>query len=227
MGKKYTHDATIAVINYNRAKFIDRAIRSCLDQILNFKNHEVIVVDDKSTDRSMDYMAAHKHLRNYIRVFKNKKNKGPGYCSNLAVRKAQGKYFMRVDSDDFISRSAIDIMSEILNNNPQFGYVYCDHIRTDEYGFKTEIVKLDNNKKLYAHGAGILFRTELIKKVGNYNINFREAEDHELILRLNKICKGYYLPLPLYRYYIHENNISNSGNRKKYINLIKKNAKKF
>ena len=80
---------------------------------------------------------------------------------------------------------------------------------------------------LSSFGAGILFRTELIKKVGNYNINFREAEDHELILRLNKICKGYYLPLPLYRYYIHENNISKSGNRKKYINLIKKNEKKI
>ena len=113
-------------------------------------------------------------------------------------------------------------MAEILNNNPQYGYVYCDHIRTDEYGFKTEIVKLDSKKKLYEHGAGILFRTELIRKVGNYNTKFREAEDHELILRLNKICKGYHLPLPLYRYYIHDSNISKSGNRKKYISLIKK-----
>ena len=222
MSKKYDHDVTIAVINYNRFKYIDRAIRSCLDQTLSFKSHEVIVVDDNSTDKSMDYILGHQHLGDYLSIFKNKTNKGPGYCSNLAVKKAKGKYFMRVDSDDFLSRSAIDIMAEILNNNPQYGYVYCDHIRTDEYGFKTEIVKLDSKKKLYKHGAGILFRTELIRKVGNYNIRFREAEDHELILRLNKICKGYHLPLPLYRYYIHDSNISKSGNRKKYISLIKK-----
>ena len=222
MLKKYDYDVTIAVINYNRFKYIDRAIRSCLDQTLSFKSHEVIVVDDNSTDKSMNYISGHKHLRDYLRVYRNKINKGPGYCSNLAVKKAKGRYFMRVDSDDFLSRSAIDIMTEILNNNSNYGYVYCDHIRTDEYGFKTEIVKLDTKKKLYQHGAGILFRTDLIKKVGNYNTKFREAEDHDLLLRLNKICLGYHLPLPLYRYYIHDDNISKSGNRKKYIQLIRK-----
>ena len=77
-------------------------------------------------------------------------------------------------------------------------------------------------KKLYAHGAGILFRTDLIKKAGNYNKNFREAEDHDLIFRINKISKGFHLPLPLYRYYIHDDNISKSGNRNKYIKLIKR-----
>jgi len=66
-----------------------------------------------------------------------------------------------------------------------------------------------------------LFRTQLIKKVGNYKSKFREAEDHDLILRINKIAKGFYLPIPLYRYYIHGKNISHSGKRSKYIKLIK------
>ena len=70
----------------------------------------------------------------------------------ITVTKSSGKYFMRVDSDDFLSRFAIDIMAEILNNNPEYGYVYCDHIRTDEYGFKTSIVKLNSKSKLYSHG---------------------------------------------------------------------------
>jgi len=219
--KNFKYDVTIAILNFNGLKYLDRAIRSCLDQILIHKTHQVILVDDKSTDQSLSYINNNNSLKKLIKVYKNKRNMGTGFSSSLAVNKAEGKYFMRVDADDFISRYAVEIMSEILNNNKDIGYVYCDHHRTDEYGFKTEVVKLNTKKKLYAHGAGILFRTELIKKAGNYNINFREAEDHELILRLNKICKGYYLPLPLYRYYIHENNISKSGNRKKYINLIK------
>ena len=214
-------DVTIAIINYNRFKYIDRAVRSCLDQNLTFKTHEVLIVDDNSSDKSMEYISAHPHLKKYLKVYKNKKNYGAGYCSKLAVTKSSGKYFMRVDSDDFLNRFAIDIMAEILNNNPEYGYVYCDHIRTDEYGFKTSIVKLNSKSKLYSHGAGILFRTDLIKKVGNYDKKFREAEDHDLILRINKISKGFYLPLPLYRYYIHENNLSKTGNRKKYIKLIK------
>ena len=59
-------------------------------------------------------------------------------------------------------------------------------------------------------------------KVGNYRSKLREAEDHDLLNRLNKICKGFYLPVPLYRYYIHGSNISSKGNRKKYLKLIAK-----
>ena len=56
VSKKYKCDVSVAVINYNRFKYIDRAIRSCLDQNLSFKTHEVIVVDDHSTDNSRKIM---------------------------------------------------------------------------------------------------------------------------------------------------------------------------
>ena len=116
-------------------------------------------------------------------------------------------------------------MADILNYNEDFGYVYCDHFKTDNWGLKQKIVKLNSKKVLLNHGAGILFRTDLIKKVGNYNPSLREAEDYELISKLNKICNSFYLPLPLYRYYMHENNISKSGKRSEYIKIIKKNEK--
>jgi len=215
-------DITIAILNYNRSKFLDRALRSCLDQSLSGFTQEVIVIDDNSTDDSMKYLRSNKMIKNLIRVYRNKKNMGPGYCSRLAVTKSKGKFFMRVDSDDYLNRFAIDIMANILKYNKNYGYVYCDHFRTDEFGLKQEIIKLNTKSKILAHGAGILFRKDLIKKVGNYNKFFREAEDHDLILRLNKKCKSFYLPMPLYRYFIHEKNISSLGNRKKYIKLIKK-----
>ena len=225
--KKYKYDITIAILNYNGLKYLDRAIRSCLDQILSHKTHQVILIDDNSTDSSLSYIKKNDLLKKMIKIYKNKKNMGADYSSNYAVQKAEGKYFMRVDADDFISRYALEIMTEILNNNDDIGYVYCDHHRTDEFGFKTKVVKLDSKKKLYAHGAGILFRTDLIKKVGNYKKNLREAEDHDLLIRLNKITRGFHLPLPLYRYYIHGKNISIIGNRSKYLSTIYKNVKKI
>ncbi len=224
---KYKFDVTIAILNYNGLKYLDRAIRSSLDQILSHKTHQVILVDDYSSDNSLSYLKKNPLLKKLIKIYKNKKNMGAGFSSNLAVQKAQGKYFMRVDADDFLSRYAIEIMTEILDNNDDIGYVYCDHHRTDEFGFKTKVVKLNTKKKLYAHGAGILFRTDLVKRVGNYNKKLREAEDHDLILKLNKICKGFHLPLPLYRYYIHGKNISVLGDRKKYIKKYIENDKKF
>ena len=64
-------DVTIAIINYNRFKYIDRAVRSCLDQNLTFKTHEVLIVDDNSSDKSMEYISAHPNLKKYLYLVKN------------------------------------------------------------------------------------------------------------------------------------------------------------
>jgi glycosyltransferase involved in cell wall biosynthesis len=222
---KFKYDISIVILNYNREKFLDRAIRSCATQLLSGKSQEVIIIDDCSTDKSIEFLKKYNEVyKNDIKIFYNKKNMGIGYCSKLAVNLSQGKYFMRVDSDDFLNRNAVDIMADILDFNQNYGFVYCDHYKTDEWGLKQKIVKLNKNNLLH-HGAGVLFRRNLIKKVGNYNSKLKEAEDYDLISRLNKICKPYYLPLPLYRYYMHEKNISKTGNRNNYIRKIKKNKK--
>ena len=148
---------------------------------------------------------------------------GIGFSSNLAVKKAKGRFFIRVDSDDYLGKLAIEMMSNVLNENNKFSFVYCDHIRVDKNGFKEEKVRLDTETKLRNHGAGVMFRTDIIKKIGNYDKNLREGEDYDLIKRLNeKNYRSFHLPVPLYRYYIHGKNISKTGNRSYYINKINK-----
>ena len=219
---KFKYDVTIAILNFNREKFLDRAVRSCVTQLTSNKKLEVIVVDDNSTDKSKFFLKKYNVInKKTLNIYFNKKNMGVGYSSMFAVNKSKGKYFMRVDSDDFLNRNAIEIMADILDHNKDIGFVYCDHFKTDEWGIKQKLIKL-NSKSLLSHGAGVLFRTNLIKKVGNYNPVLREAEDYDLIAKLKKICKPFHLPLPLYRYYMHEKNISKSGNRSKYIKLINK-----
>ncbi|WP_440920534.1 glycosyltransferase family 2 protein [Candidatus Pelagibacter sp.] len=212
-------DITLAILNFNRSKFLDRSLRSCLDQVLSNKSIEVIVIDDASTDESLKYL---KGFEKYIKIYRNKKNMGAGYSSKLAVKKSKGKYFIRVDSDDYLNKYSVQIMSEILDFNRNLAFVYADHYRVDEYGFKQKIIKLNSKKKILSHGAGIMFRTQMIKKIGNYNPKLREAEDHDLINRLMKKYQTFHLPIPLYRYYIHGKNISFSGNRKQIINKLKK-----
>ena len=46
-------------------------------------------------------------------------------------------------------------MVDILDFNPKYGFVYCDHYKTDEWGLKQKIIKL-NEKNLLDHGAGVL-----------------------------------------------------------------------
>ena len=148
---------------------------------------------------------------------------GIGYSSNKAVKKARGRFFIRVDSDDYLGRLALENMSNILIENKEYAYVYCDHIRIDKNGFREKKIKLDNQENIKNHGAGILFRTDIIKKIGNYDVELREGEDYDLIKRLDENSfKSFYLPIPLYRYYIHEKNTSKSGKRKSYIKKILK-----
>ena len=175
--KKFNYDVTIAIINFNGSKFLDRALRSCLISHDNVKI-EVIVIDDNSTDGSMKYLTSNKFIKKHIKVYKTK---NMGDLSRLAVKKSKGEYFMRVDSDDFINRNTIDIMHNIMRFNEKIGYIYCDHFRTDEFGLKQEIVKLNTINKVYLHGRGKLFKKKFILKVGNYNSKFREAEDHDLL----------------------------------------------
>ena len=92
--KKFNYDVTIAIINFNGSKFLDRALRSCLDQSTSNVKIEVIVIDDNSTDGSMKYLTSNKFIKKHIKVYKNKKNMGADFCSRLAV-KSKGEYFMR------------------------------------------------------------------------------------------------------------------------------------
>jgi len=212
---------SVAILNYNREQFLDRSLRSCTDQILFNKSYEILFIDDCSTDNSISKLKS-LNISN-IRIFKNAKNMGAGFSSNLAVRKSRGKYFIRVDSDDYINKFSLQYLSDILDNNDNIGFVCSDHFRVNEKGYKEDLIQLNSLNKIKNHGAGIMFRRSSILAVNNYNPKLREAEDYSLVSEMvKKKIKYFYFPIPLYRYYIHGKNISLKGTRKNYIKKIKK-----
>jgi glycosyltransferase involved in cell wall biosynthesis len=211
-------DISIIILNYNRQKFLDRSIRSCADQITFNRKVEIIFYDDGSTDDSLNLVKKMKIPD--IKIISSKKNRGIGYASQQALKKVNGEYFMRVDSDDFLNSHAIELMSKILDHNTVFSFVHCDLVKVNELGIKQKILSTKKKNVLLNHGAGILFRKKSVMSVGGYNHRFKEAEDHDLIIRLTKKFKSFHLPLPLYRYYQHSENISKSGNRKIFLKKI-------
>ena len=68
---EYKYDVTIAILNFNRVQFLDRAVRSCVTQLLTNKTQEVIVVDDFSTDRSREFLDAYKEKYKNVAHSKN------------------------------------------------------------------------------------------------------------------------------------------------------------
>ena len=187
-------DLSIVITNYNRGRFLYRAIRSCLDQLIIRKSLEVIVVDDCSTDDSLLML---REFNADVRVIAGKENRGVAYVSNIGLEEAKGTYWMRVDADDFLNKHACAYLSMLLDENPDFAYAYCDHYRVNMNGVKEERVRLDNEESLRNHGAGVLFRTDVLRSVGGYDESLRNAEDYDLLVRLEQAGhSGYYLPLP-------------------------------
>ena len=207
-------DFSLVITNYNKAAFVDRAVRSCLNQFLLRKKVEVLVVDDCSTDDSRTIL---KEFERSISIIELDENRGVAHASNVGLTKSHAPYWMRVDADDYLSAEACFHMGAVLDNNPHYDFVYCDHIRIDLRGLKQAYVRLDSERKLFEHGAGILFRKERLVEVGAYDETLRNAEDYDLLLRLRERgCKGFYLPVPLYRYYIHGDNMTLSNERAMY-----------
>lgn len=97
----------------------EKYLAECLDSILNqtFTDIEVICIDDKSDDSSLDILREYEQKDSRIRVFKNEINKGLGYTRNLGIELAEGKYINFVDSDDYIPPHAYEKLYEYIELN--------------------------------------------------------------------------------------------------------------
>jgi len=215
-----TASISLVITNFNRAPFLDRAIRSCVGQVIFRVPFEIIVVDDASTDGSNELIS---EFGSDIIHLQNEVNLGVAATSNRGLERATGKYWMRVDADDFLNQFACAYMKEILDHNPDVDFVYCDHFRVDVRGIKTEHVRLDHEEALFNHGAGVMFRTDVLREVGGYDESLRNCEDYDLLVRMKKQGrKGFYLPAPLYRYYIHGDNMTLAAERETAKEMVRK-----
>lgn len=196
---------SVIITNYNYGRYLARCIRSCLNQTMSKEDYEIIVVDDGSTDDSKNVIES---FGNKIKPVYLKKNYGVAYASNVGIKEAMGMFVVRVDGDDYINENMLLFMTETLSWNNDIGFVYCDHFRVNEKEEKVERVKLDTIEKLYNHGAGVMFRKSNLEALGLYDITLKNAEDYDLIVRYFKNFDGYYLRLPLYRYFRHGENMT-------------------
>ena len=99
-------DLSIVIINKNYKDYLKYCIESCLSQKTKFK-YEILFSDDGSTDGSIEYI---KSLRNNKIKCLVSKNKGIEIVSNKALKKARGKFVVRVDSDDLLKKNFVEIM---------------------------------------------------------------------------------------------------------------------
>ena len=119
---------SIIITNFNYQNYLHRCIRSCLGQSLSDNLYEIIIVDDNSTDNSLNILKSYERFNN-LKILKNKKNLGVAASANKAIKNAKGKYFVRLDADDYINKDMLKIMSAYIESNNNLFGVACDYFR--------------------------------------------------------------------------------------------------
>lgn len=106
---------------YNAEKFLGTSIDSVLNQ--TFTDFELILIDDCSTDKTLDIAKSFSDSR--IRILQTEKNLGnPGMARNIGLDAARGEYFYFVDADDAIMKSALETLLKIIIETKS-DIVYC------------------------------------------------------------------------------------------------------
>jgi len=183
---------SIILPTHNRKKYVERAIKSALDQ--SYKNVELIVIDDCSTDGT--------EINNpRVIIVRNETNLGLARSLNKAIRIAKGKYIARLDDDDFwCDDKKLEKQVNFLEKNSEYGLVGGGVIRVDKE--EKEVVRyllLEKDEEIrkailvdnvFAHTTA-LFRKDVWKKVGGYDENLDGLEDIDLWLKIGEMSKFY------------------------------------
>jgi glycosyltransferase involved in cell wall biosynthesis len=197
---------------HNSFKFIGRCLRSLKNQTLNKKYYEIIIIDDFSTDLSLNEIE--KHKSNNIKLIKNNSNLGLPASLNKGIKEAKGTLIIRVDSDDWVHEDFLDILSTFLCINKNLDAVSCDYALTD---VNEKELKIENCLKKPI-GCGIMFRTQQLFELGLYDLKFKYAEEEALRKFFLKKYSITRIPLNLYRYRQHKNNRSKNKKLVKFYN---------
>jgi glycosyltransferase involved in cell wall biosynthesis len=211
-----TYEISVIICNYNHEKWIERTIRSLLHQeLINKEDFEIIIVDDCSNDNSKTILKKFDKFNN-IQTIYNTKNIGLPASINKAIEKSYGRYIVRVDSDDYVSRKFLFFLKFFLEHNREYQGVACDYLIVN----KNEEVIRRAKSSVEEIACGIMFRRECLFDLGLYNTRFEMREGHEIMKRFKKKFKLAFLELPLYKYRQHSKNRTKDKNKLNYFDEI-------
>ena len=135
---------------YNDEKYIDKCLESIINQ--SFKNFELIVINDGSTDGSLNKIQSFEDER--IRLF-SQKNSGLPESLNKAINLSRGKYIARIDADDICFNNRIESQFYYMERNPNVDILGSNAMIIDEAG------QTLNQKKVLSHSEDIYLSAHL------------------------------------------------------------------
>jgi glycosyltransferase involved in cell wall biosynthesis len=177
---------SIIIPAYNVESYIKNAIESALNQ--TYKNIEIIVVDDGSTDNTKKIIEPYFKSGKIKYIYQH--NKGLSSARNTGIKTAQGEYVALLDSDDEFLPEKIEKQVGFLEARPDCDICYCDIWHFQESS-PDQLLKINYKyysgkevfknllKKNFINPLSVVFRRKVFDKFGYFNENYRRSEDWE------------------------------------------------
>ena len=200
---------------YNAAAFIAEAMASILRQ--TFADFELILIDDGSTDKTLNIIRQYA-LKDSRIVVIHKKNTGPADSRNAGILVARGEWIAILDSDDIALPTRLEDQISFFKISPDILLLGTGAIELDEHGkaIKTHCYpcqhhalcnSLMRSRRFFPHSS-VMYRSDVVKRLGGYNTHFYRAQDMDMFLRLTEEGNIACLNKPLVKIRKHYYNIS-------------------
>ena len=218
---------------FNHEEFLDESIQSILNQ--TFKDFEFIIINDASTDSTLEIIKKYQIKDKRIQLIINKKNIGLTKSLNKGLKISKGKYIARQDADDVSLPKRLEKQYEFLEKNKQIILCGTDYINIDDKGQKLpkrrviydwkKIKKILPKDNPFVHSS-IMFRNKGLF----YREKFELAQDYDLYLNL--LTKGMKMinlkrVLIKHRYNLETMSVYGAGKRLQLIKIIRYFYKQF
>jgi len=200
----------------NSSKYVKKTIDSALNQ--NYENYEIIAIDDGSTDGTREILESYLPK---IRILShpNNANLGQAASSNLGITETKSDLIAFLDSDDIWYPNKIEEQVKIFQKYSDVGLVYTNGYVIDESdnilyklfldGFREENISRKILLKCYIRTpSSVMVKREAFEKIGLFRPYLRNAQDHDIWIRMSEVTKFYYLPYFLIAYRKHPGQIS-------------------
>jgi len=175
---------------YNGASYLHKGIDSILNQ--TFRDWELIICDDGSTDQTWKELQAYAQKDRRIRILRNETNQGLAYSLNKAIAHAQSNILARQDADDTSEPNRFEVQYAFVKEHPEYAIVGTSWNNIDENGdiWVTHPLEKPVAKNLIWDGGFMhpswMMRKDRLEKVGFYTVseNTRRDQDYHLVMKL-------------------------------------------
>ena len=189
---------------YNGEKYLASAIDSILAQ--SYKNWELIIVNDCSTDGSAEIMEQYAEKDKRIRVIHNKENLKLPRSLNVGFSQAKGVYYTWTSDDNLLKPEMLDTLVDAMKKDSSLALVYSNHTRIDEDGMEIGLYEVKEPEGLFSGnsvGSSFLYRAQIAKQIGEYDASLFLAEDYDYWMRIFIEAPIKKIPVDLYYYRRH------------------------